>query len=241
MISSCVTILAQSDSAFADGNMLYSEGNYEEAISKYQDILDDGMESAELYYNMGNAAFRSNKIGYSVVYYRKALKADPGFEPAAQNLKYVSLYLEDKLESVPELFLKRWKSQFFNIFPLEVWSFISIALFVLTLICLLLYVFGSFMWVKKTGFYLGIISLLIMVLSLSAAVNHHKNVKHPDKAVIISPSVVVKSSPSDSGTDLFVLHEGTDLITDDKVGEWIEIKIIDGRVGWVRSKTIEII
>ncbi len=233
--------LAQTDSAFNDGNTLYSEGKYEEAISRYQDILDQGLESAELYYNMGNAAFRSNKVGYSVLYYKKALKTDPAFEPASKNLKYVSLYLEDKLDSVPELFLKRWVKEFFNMFPLAVWSLFSVILFALILISLLVYVFGSAMWVKKTGFFVGLISIVILALSFSATMHHHHNVKHPDQAVIIAPSVVVKSTPSDSGTDLFVLHEGTSLTSDDLVGEWTEIKIIDGRVGWVRSKTLEII
>jgi tetratricopeptide (TPR) repeat protein len=233
--------LAQTDSAFADGNKLYSEGKYEEAISRYQNILDQGLESAELYYNMGNAAFRSNKVGYSVLYYKKALRTDPAFEPASQNLKYVSLYLEDKLDSVPELFIKRWVKEFFNIFPLAVWSLISVILFVLLLTSLLVYIFGSILWVKKTGFFVALISIVILVLSLSATIHHHLNVKYPDQAVIIAPSVVVKSTPSDSGTDLFVLHEGTSLTTDDLVGDWTEIKIIDGRVGWVRSKTFEIL
>lgn len=231
----------QVDSAFTNGNILYSEGDFEKALCRYQDILDSDQESAELYYNMGNAAFRSNKIGYAVLYYKKALKTDPAFEPAGQNLKYVSLYLEDKLESVPELFVKRWIKEFYNIFPLAVWSLISVILFVLILLALLVYVFGTSMWVKKTGFFVGLASIAILLLSFSATLHHHHMVTRPDQAVIVAPSVVAKSTPSDSGTDLFVLHEGTSLTTDDVVGEWMEIKIIDGRVGWVRTKTLEII
>lgn len=233
--------LAQTDSTFAKGNNLYSNGSYEEAMGMYRNILDQGLESAALYYNMGNASFRSNQVGYSVLYYKKSLKLDPGFEPAVKNLQYVSLYLEDKLESVPELFLKRWVNEFFNIFSLALWSLISIILFVFILISLLVYVFGSTLWVKKTGFFVGLISILILFLSFSATIRQHHNIKHPDRAVIIAPSVVVKSTPSNSGTDLFVLHEGTSLTTEDLVGDWIEIKIIDGRVGWVKRKTLEII
>jgi len=234
-------ILAQADSAFTEGNKLYSEGSFEESLSTYQLVLDQGLESAELYYNLGNAAFRSNQIGYSVLYYKKALKTEPSYEPAIDNLKYVSLYLEDKLDSVPELFLKRWKNDFFNIFPLAAWSMISIFFFVLILLSLLFYVFGSAMWLKKTGFFVGLISIFLLFLSFSATLHHHHNIKNPDQAVIVAPSVVVKSTPSDSGTDLFVLHEGTSLTTDDLVGEWIGIKIIDGRVGWIPVKAMEII
>lgn len=234
-------LFASSDTLFSKGNDLYEQGQYEEAINTYQAILDTGIESAELYYNLGNAAFRSNKIGYAVLYYKKALKQEPGFEPADKNLTYVSLYLEDKLESVPELFFKRWVKAFYGFFPLIVWSVISISLFALFLIALLFYIFGSSMWIKKTGFFSGVVALLLFILSFTATLRQHGEVKHPDQAVLVAPSVVVKSTPSDSGTDLFVLHEGTSLSTEETVGEWIEIRIIDGRVGWIRSKALEII
>lgn len=235
------SVYAGTDTLFASGNTLYAEGRYEEAIKAYEAILDTGLESAELYYNIGNASFRSNKIGYAVLYYKKALKADPGFEAADKNLDYVSLYLEDKLESVPELFLKRWALAFFRFFSLASWSVFAVVLFAVFLVALLFYVFGSSMWLKKTGFFFGAVALVLFLLSITAAIKQHSEVRHPDKAVIIAPSVVVKSSPSDSGTDLFVLHEGTSLTTDEIVGEWIEIRIIDGRVGWIRTKSLEII
>ena len=237
----CGPLFASSDTLFSKGNDLYETGKYEEAINTYQAILDTGVESTELYYNLGNASFRSNKIGYAVLYYKKALKQDPGFEPADKNLTYVSLYLEDKLETVPELFLKRWVNAFYGFFSLSVWSVISISLFALFLLALLFYIFGSFMWIKKTGFFSGVLALLLFFLSFTAAIKQHGEVKHSDQAVIVAPSVLVKSTPSDSGTDLFVLHEGTSLSTEETVGEWIEIKIIDGRVGWIRSKSLEII
>ncbi|MFC2129735.1 tetratricopeptide repeat protein [Bacteroidota bacterium] len=234
-------LFANTDSLFSKGNALYADGKYEEAIKTYQKIIDEGLESSELYYNLGNSAFRSNKIGFAVLYYKKALKNDPGFEAASKNLSYVSLYLEDKLESVPELFLKRWVKAFYGFFPLVVWSIISISLFVVFLLALLLYIFGSSMWIKKSGFFVGAFTLLLFILSFTAAVKQHGDIKHPNQAVIVAPSVVIKSTPSDSGTDLFVLHEGTSLTTDEIVGEWIEIKIIDGRVGWVKKKALEII
>ena len=241
LLFTCGPLFANGDTLFSKGNALYVEGKYEEAISTYNYILATGMESAELYYNLGNASFRSNKIGYAVLYYKKALKQDPGFDLAEKNLSYISLYLEDTLETVPQLFLKRWIKAFYGFFPLVVWSIISISLFALFLIALLIYIFGSSMWIKKTGFFIGALTLLLFLLSFSAAMRQHREVRHPDQAVIVAPSVVVKSTPSDSGTDLFILHEGTSLTTDEEVGEWVEIRITDGRVGWIRSKTLEII
>jgi hypothetical protein len=94
---------------------------------------------------------------------------------------------------------------------------------------------------KKIGFFSAVATLLLFTISLSASLKLHAEIKNPDAAVIISPSIVVKSSPSMSGTDLFILHEGTLVHFDDAVGEWVEISISDGRVGWVPAETMEVI
>lgn len=229
------------DSLFIKANDAYSSGNYEQAFSSYKQIQEQNFESAELYFNMGNAAFRSNKLGYSILYYEKALKLDPSYEEAQTNLKYVSVYKEDQLDTVPEFFLKTWIKSLFSVFTVSIWSYIALGLFFITLLGILIYIFSRSLSLKKAGFFAGTLALLLFVLTFSAALNRNAEIQHPDQAVIIAPSVVVKSSPSLSGTDLFVLHEGTQVKIDEAVGEWIEIKISDGRVGWIQSETLELI
>ena len=51
----------------------------------------------------------------------------------------------------------------------------------------------------------------------------------------MTPTITVKSSPSSSGVDLFVLHEGTKVEIMDKADNWDKIKIADGSVGWMPS------
>ena len=99
---------ASRDSLYNAAGTAYSEGNYEAALEMYGQIHAQGYEAPDLYYNMGNAAFRSNKLGYAVLYYNKALKLDPAHEEAQRNLAYVSRYKEDQLDQVPELFFKSW-------------------------------------------------------------------------------------------------------------------------------------
>jgi len=229
------------DSLYEAAGEAYSEGNYEQALENYREINEAGYESADQYFNMGNASFRSNKLGYAILYYKKALKLEPGHEQAEKNLAYVSRYREDHLDQVPELFLRKWVSGAYSLFSLETWSYISILFFALLLTGLLFYVFSRQLTAKKAGFFTAVITLLLFVFSLSASVERHKEISAPGKAVIVDPSVVVKSSPSLSGTDLFVLHEGTEVTMQEHISGWTEIRISDGRVGWIPGGNMVVI
>lgn len=230
---------AQPDSLYLQAGNAYSDGAFEHSLELYRQINDAGYEAADLYFNMGNAAFRSNKLGYAILYYEKALKLDPRHEDARANLAYVSMYREDQLESVPQFFLHSWFEKLFLLFSIKTWSAISILLFTLLLAGVLLYIFGQRLVLKKSGFSISLVALLTFTLSIIATINRHHMVTQPDRAVIIEPSVIVKSSPSQSGNDLFILHEGTRVSTEDAVGEWVEIKISDGRVGWMPLDQLE--
>lgn len=229
------------DSLYIRAGEAYTEGRFEEAMETYKAVVDLGYESPDLYFNMGNAAFRSNELGFAVLYYEKSLKLDPSHEEARKNLAYISRYKADQLESVPELFIRTWIRYIYQIFSLHTWSYIALAMFLLMLTGILAYIFSSVMALKKTGFFTGLLALILFVLSLTAASNRHSEFISPDRAVIILPSVVVKSTPSLSGTDLFVLHEGTKVRKDDRVSGWIEITISDGRVGWVPAESLAVI
>ncbi|MDT8430918.1 MAG: tetratricopeptide repeat protein [Bacteroidales bacterium] len=229
------------DSLYLSASSAYSDGNYELALEKYEQIADQGYAAPDLYYNMGNAAFRSNRLGYAVLYYNKALKLDPSHEEAEKNLAYVSRYKEDQLEQVPELFIRTWVRSLVGLFSVQTWAYVAIFMFGILLVALLFYIFASRLAVKKAGFFTGLVTLLLFLISFTAALERNNEIVAPDQAVIVSPSVVVKSSPSLSGTDLFVLHEGTEITLTDQVGEWTEVRISDGRIGWVPSGTFEVI
>jgi len=227
------------DSLYQKGNSLYEEGKYEEALGIYYQVIGQNMESADLYYNMGNAAYRSNSIGYAILYYEKALKLEPTHEDAANNLEFVSQYRLDAFEEVPRLFMGSWISGFVHLLPERIWSVVALLLFLVVLTGILIYLFAKRMAWKKTGFLSSVAGLLLFVLALSSAASRHREIVRPDSGIILAPSVVVRSSPSESGTELFILHEGTKVEISEEVGGWQNIRVIDGREGWILAEDFD--
>jgi hypothetical protein len=223
------------DSLFLAANNLYEKGDYEPALEAYHAIILNGFESADLYYNMGNAAYRSNSIGHAILYYEKAIKLDPSHEDAIHNLDYVSRYRQDTFEGVPELFFRSWIKGFIQMMPEKTWSILSLILFMVILAGLVVYLFSRHMAVKKFGFITGIVAVVLFVIALSSSISRYRKMIHPDSGIVLVPSVVVRSSPSESGTELFVLHEGTKIKVSEKVDGWQNIKVKDGREGWIMT------
>jgi hypothetical protein len=229
------------DSLFLGANNLYEQGEYEQALETYYELILYGKESADLYYNMGNAAYRSNSIGHAILYYEKAIKLEPAHEDAIHNLDFVSRYRLDAFEEVPELFLGTWIKGFVLLFPEQTWSIMVLVFFVIVLTGILVYLFSRRMVLKKSGFIGGLIGLVLFFISLSSAISRHRDITNPDSGIILAPSVVVRSSPSESGTELFILHEGTKIEVNEVVSGWQNIRVIDGREGWIMTEDLETI
>lgn len=236
LILSASQLFASSDSLYNKAITLYENGQFEAALDSWQGIIDTGFESIDLYYNMGNAAFRSNSIGYAAMYYEKALKLDPSHGDAAHNLEFLSRYKSDAFEEVPEFFLRTWISTTVHALPERTWSIMALAGFLFTLGFLLLYIFTRGLTLKKTGFFAALAGLIFTIFTLSSAVASHRAIIHPESGIILSPSIIVKSTPSETGTELFILHEGTKVKVKEEVSGWHNIRILDGREGWIRTE-----
>lgn len=235
MLISASQVLASSDSLYVKGLSLYEEGKYELALERWNQVVESGYEAAELYYNMGNAAFRSNSIGYAALYYKKALKLDPSLKDAENNLEFLSRYKSDAFEEVPEFFIRTWVTKAVHAMPERVWSMMALTGFILTITFILLYIFTRGIRLKKISFFVSLAGLLFTIFTLSSALASHHEIIHPESGIILSPSVIVRSTPSETGTELFILHEGTSVKVNEEVTGWHNIRIVDGREGWIRT------
>ncbi len=219
----------------------YADANYDSAAMAYQKVLDEGYHSAELYYNLGNSFYKQNQIPSAILYYEKALKLDPGNDNILFNLKLANSRIQDKIEDLPLIFFVRWYIGLYTMFSVDNWAKIALVLFSLFALFSLFYFLGKSVLVRKTGFYLGFVFLILSASSLFLTYKKHHSQIEQNQAILFAPAVTVKSSPNVNGVDLFVIHEGAKLQVIDKVGQWCEIKIANGSIGWIEMKTIRFI
>ena len=229
------------DEKFSTGAESFSSGNYEKALELWMDIYKTGYRSAELEYNIGNAYFKLNNIPGAILFFERAFLLKPGDEDINYNLQIVRTLVVDRFEEIPELFFVRWYNLLSLALSTNTWAKISISTFILCLLFISLYFYTSKYRLKVLGFWLAVLFIIVSLASLAFTLRNKTMVYDSHKAIIFSPVVNGKSSPDNSGTDLFVLHEGTKVTVEDEVGEWYEIRLSDGNKGWIPANSLEII
>lgn len=227
--------------AFQRANVLYTEGNFEEAILIYEQIILSGYHSAELYYNLANAYYRSNRIPPAILNYERAIMLSPGDEDIRFNLELARSYVRDRIEELPDFFINRWWKSVRDLFSTGKWAFISAASFIAFLIFLSVFLISLSVLMKKSFFWLAVLMFVLSVLSFSFGLDRRNYSKNHNGAIVFSPVVSVKSSPDVNSTDLFVIHEGTRVWVEESIGEWRSVRLSDGNKGWLRKDAIEMI
>ena len=219
----------------------YTAEQYDKAIELYESVLRSHGDSFELYYNLGNSYYKDGKIAYAILNYERALLIKPGDGDIRFNLELAKQQTVDKIEPLKDFFLTEWFRSVQNLIGVDSWATIGIVGFILFICCLVLFFFSKWMRLKKIGFYFGILLLIVVVFANVFAYNQKDELLNRHGAIVFAPTVTIKSSPDNSGTDLFVLHEGTKVFIRSSVGDWNEIVLEDGNVGWINKKDITVI
>lgn len=231
---------ASVDDMWQEAARHYADKEYVEAAQCYELLFEYG-ESASLYYNYANALYKSGNLGGAILNYERALLLDPSNEDIIFNLDYVNRMKTDKIEPIGRFFLSEWLDTLGHKFSADTWAYIGIATFVAMLILLLVYLFGRNMALRKTAFFSSLVILVLTVTSFVYAFYIKNDLNENVKAIVMSGSVSVKSSPDEGGTEVFVLHEGTKVTVKSTLNVWSEVVIADGNVGWLPSQDIEVI
>ena len=217
----------------------YQKGNYQQAIRDYEEILKNG-ESAEIYFNLGNAYYRTDNITKAVLNYERAHLLSPGDDDINFNLQFARSKTIDKITPQSEMFFITWYKSLVNFTSVDNWAKTGILCIVMALLLVLLYLFGPQLMLRKIGFFGGLAFFVIFLLSNLFAFQQKQALDNRTGAIIISPSVNIKKTPAKNSTDQFVLHEGTRVdIIDKGMTDWRCIRVGDGREGWIETKAIE--
>ena len=217
----------------------YQTNQFADAIALYTKVVDLQYESATLYYNLGNAYFKSGDNARALLWLERALRLDPGNEDIIHNISFVQQKLVDRIEHLPELFIvKLWNntSRFFTGNQWAIWSIIACSLFAL---CLLIILLIRISWIRSISIFVAILALLFTIFSVIFAKKEStRYIQHP-QGIIMAYVVNVKSTPNEKGSDLFVIHSGLKVGITDQLNEWVEIRLPNGEKGWVLVSQIE--
>lgn len=223
---------------FKQANASYREGNYQEALNKFQTLDSLGKQSADLYYNLGNTYYKLNQIGPSIYYFEKALILNPNHQDAKHNLVFAQRMTIDAFEELPKSIFQKFNEKIIYPINYNTWAWVSVVLAFLISIFFLLYYFASNTLRKRLFFSGTILSGLLFLFSLSFTLKakHYFTTNQP--AIIFSAKAVVKAEPNTQSSEIFELHEGTKVQVLEQIDTWYKIKISDGKIGWVSQESL---
>lgn len=233
MMSSLLHALSP-EAKYNDAHTAYKANDFQKAANLYRQLVDeDKVVSADVYYNLANAYYRLNDFPSAILFYRKALKLDPDYEDAAYNLRLTERNLEDKIEPVPQLFYIRWYRSLCAAFATDTWAWLFCGTFFLCIISLIFFIKSKSAEQRKAFFLGSLATLFCSILAVSLAWSSFQNNEATQRAVVFAGSVSVKSSPVQSAMGLFIIHAGTTVEITDELGEWVKVKLEDGKEGWM--------
>ena len=233
---------AYPDSLWNAGIQAYSNGDYARAVQDWEDVRATGLMSRELYYNLGNAYFKTGEIAPAILWYERALRLDPSDADVRYNLEFAKAQTQDKIDEVPEIFFEQWGRAMCYLLPSDTWAVACVVFFALTVALVLLFLLGRTSGQRRLGFFAAIVTCILALLAWHFAGWQKTEAERQDMAIVMRPVSSVKSSPSaDSAKDLFILHEGTRVRILDNVSGFSNIELADGRQGWISARDIEVI
>lgn len=229
---------ADVNSVMQKGNELYKNNQYQLAIDEYNKLINQGYEGVSIYYNLANAHYRLGKIGFAILYYEKALKLSPTDEDIKHNLALAKLGMKDKVDTLPPFFIFNIWEGLLAAFSVSGWTTIAYIVFILLLISVIVYFFSRSVNQQRISFFTGagiFAVLILIIILLMVKMNKEFYIKN---GIILESSVTVKSSPDKSSKDEFILHEGLKVRLEDKVDNWVKIRLDDGKIGWILENNL---
>ena len=218
---------------FNEGNKAYNAGNYENAISLYEQTLKMGKHSADVYYNLGNANYRLNKVAESVYYFEKAKLMRPKDRDIITNSAFANNMTIDAIEKIPVSQIDQIRNSIIEIFSFEIWTYFTVILLWIFTFLFLAYLFFIRARLKRIFFFSSLSILLLFILSFSITYSIDQNEKNKKFAILFSKQTDIWSEPNQQAERLFVLHEGTKMQLLDSLEEWQKIRIANGSEGWI--------
>lgn len=240
IVISCVSFLnAQNTALFDQGKAAYKSERYQDAINAWMKVLDNEQHSASLYFNLGNAHYKMNHVGLSVYYYEKALQLDPSDSAIKTNLAFAENARIDAIEPLPKTIFSKWNEAVSGLFTFDGWALLSVIMVSLFVFLFLAYYFSTAERAKRLFFIGSLISVVLFSVCFVMAFKVYNQVAKDRPAIVLAETSEVKSGPSLGSDNAFTLHEGTKVQILNSEENWFQIKLADGKDGWLPSNDVK--
>ncbi len=226
---------------FTKANKYYAENNFKEAEKLYTQIIDAGYISSEVYYNLANTCYRRQKFTDAIYFYEKAALYNPGDKDIKHNLNFAKLTMHKRIQDSPKLFLSKSYADIVNSYTADTWAFISIVSFALALIMVLVYLFSNIRRMKIIGFTFALALFLSSLFTFLFSKNRNNLENGQSLAIVFSENVPLRSSPDETATILIRISAGHKIEIRDHSGNWIEVELGNGQVGWLPADAVKIL
>ena len=225
--------------AARQGDSAYRAGNYAQAISLYEGVIAEGVTSADLHYNLAGAYYRTGQMGHAILNYERALRLAPSMSDARENLEIANSHTADRITPLPKIFLAAWYDALLTHISPSSWRLVVVILFAIVCAAAVVIVLARTIGWRKGAFATLVAAGLLLILAViflfasSARFNAHS------QAIVLQPSITVKSSPELQSVDKLILHEGTKVTISEALADWYKVTLADGTTGWCQTSDIE--
>ncbi|MDR1680364.1 MAG: tetratricopeptide repeat protein [Prevotellaceae bacterium] len=230
---------AVADSLWTQANAFYANGQYPDAARLYAEIEATNSISPELYFNMGNACYKQNELARAILCYERALRLAPNDAAIAYNLEMAQLRTLDRIDILPAFFLTEWFRNLRHMAGADTWAMLSLVMLAATLLFFGFFLFFRSVRSRKASFFMAIAFGLLAVLTVTFAFYRAREAADRSEAIVFPAVVTVKSAPDNTGKDLFILHEGAKVTIIDELAGWQNIRLLDGKEGWIEAGNTE--
>ncbi len=232
---------AQNNALFNEATEAYNKGDYEKAIENYLQIQKNGKHSVSLYYNLGNAYYKLNKVAPSIYYYEKALLLKPNDPQIKNNLAYSQNMALDAIEELPETGISKIYRQVTTFLSFDQWAYAAVAFMVLFVLAYIAFYYLKYATQKRIAFITSIASLGVVALTITFAYLQYRDFKADQPAIVFAEEVSVRSEPNNRNAEIFKLHEGAKVYVLEELNDWNEIRLTDGKTGWITKESIKLL
>lgn len=226
---------------FEKGNDFYKKGNYQAAIAQYENVLNSGQESAEVYFNLGNCYYKLNKVAPAVYNFEKALSLKPNDYEILNNLAFAQKMTIDEIQEVPKVGFSKIIADFTSSFHYDAWAWIAIILAVLFLVSFVIYYFSNATLVKRIFFSGMVVFLVMIIVSFFSGFYEKNRMENERPAIVFADTVSVKSEPNSTSQNAFVLHAGTKVLILEDLDNFHKIQLADLKEGWLEKCAVKVI